>query len=1149
MLLAMEAARWAGVAIAAVLVAGCVDYFLRLPGALRLAIGVAAVGAFLFLAGRGLVRLLRTRPSLTSLALRLERLQPDLADRLASAVDFTTTPPDRGRPLADRMVDQVTREAAAKLSDEEMRRLLRPRRLGWALLAFGVSLVAATGLAAAAPQGAATLAMKRWAMPLSDAAWPNRTKVVSEVETKRAPTDEPLQLRARVVKGDHAELRAWAVYRYRGEEMDPSGWQRRLMARQTNGDGRFQRSLEPDPDAEKVEVYFQAGDDRTRPQHVDLFKRPELTGLVAEVEPPPYAEGLVGPAEHELLREGQAEPSVEALAGSRVSLRLAVRGAFQTPEDATTDRARQWVQKTFPVTVRGEEATGAKEGVSRTLSYRDLPDRSGAERFRVGFTLRTAVTLGFHPADPYGNRHPDPRRFRFETREDRPPKVSIVEPPADKAVLRKATVPLAAEGEDDVALAGLRLQVGLPDDERRVLAEETPESPQGRLETELEIASLGLEPGQELSVRARAQDNFRLAGKTHDPVLSNPRRIRIISRSELVKKLRTGLAAVRQRAARAETKQKALIEAEPSQKTSNRQRELAGRVRDMKATVEEIRARAERNGLEDKALEKLLGEAKALSEEAEQAAEKAASELEKAASEGEDPATERARKRQEQARRTLEDLTSLLDQGRSVYQMTRKLKALEKAQKALRKKTQKTLPETIGRSKRQLSDQQVEKLKKLAKRQSQLKKKADRAVETLQSTASALREQSDQAADEASAEAMKRASSAALREGLSEKMDSASGDLRENRLSEAAKRQEASAKVMEEMLRELRKREKLKQRILSRRKEKLVRAIRQLVDQQTAQLERLRRAEDVAGLAEPVIKLRRETVAVAEQARRAGKKARPIAEKLDDAAARQQAAAKALRADSPDREAAESAEAASVKRLKEALKLAKQQARAQNKAETRARRKKLMKKYRAILEDEQAIRKATKKLGGEEEDDRGRRWRASVAETAKRQKDVRQALKKLPKEFKQLRERSTYRSMHERMDKWAGEVAKRLQRGEPDTAAVFKESLIIDTVRSILASLKAPQERAEFAGRRGGGGGQGGGGQNRSLIPNMSELLLLRARQKQLRSMTEELANRSNVPETLLRELAGQQRNLASLAEGLRDRLQRSTPPGGNGGQ
>ena len=120
------------------------DYGLRLPSTFRLVLLLGSLGGL----GAAVWTYLRPAvgfaPSLTELALRVERSLPRVAGRLASSVEFALAGIDRGNPLAARSV----RETERRWSGERAAVFMSGRRTWRAVGLFGLVAVLVAGLAA-----------------------------------------------------------------------------------------------------------------------------------------------------------------------------------------------------------------------------------------------------------------------------------------------------------------------------------------------------------------------------------------------------------------------------------------------------------------------------------------------------------------------------------------------------------------------------------------------------------------------------------------------------------------------------------------------------------------------------------------------------------------------------------------------------------------------------------------------------------------------------------------------------------------------------------------------------------------------------------------------------------------------------------------
>ena len=605
--------------VAVFVVLGVVDYVLRLPGWLRLVVGlgVVAFGGWWWVSG--LVRAAAFRPTLDELALRVERLYPGLAGLLGSALAFGMEPGRYAQPAGTAVLAQRSiARAQAGLAGVRVGSVIdyRPTRrtLVWALAAVaGLAVVAA-----AMPMHASTAA-RRWVMPLGDAAWPRWTGVSGADVGAVRPVDTPITFDAAVEKGYEPGMRVWLNWRWvEGAGGDGPGAVESMLLTEQPADGgeaeagRYRGQWRPPAEAVRavqggaggatLEYWFEAGDDATEPRRTTLVARPALESLTARVDPPAYAAGVVAPQSVPVVGGaggGGGVASLPALAGSRVELTLQLNKALPA---GSLDPA------------------ALVPGLSGLPSLSVAAEGGGdGRRVTVGFTLLETVQTAVRLTDEYGLTDAAERELRFETLEDQPPTVSITEPSADLSVLATAVVPVAARAGDDVALSRLTLDVEQPlraegaavdgtsaegasaegasadsaaSTERATLAERVARQGELAVEATLDLGPRGLRVGDEVTLHAVAADGFELDGRTHDPVEAAVRRLRIIDEGTLIDQVRGDLAGVRQQAVRLERQQAELsLRAEGDDAAS-----LAGAQARLTRTVAEPGRAARRGG-------------------------------------------------------------------------------------------------------------------------------------------------------------------------------------------------------------------------------------------------------------------------------------------------------------------------------------------------------------------------------------------------------------------------------------------------------------------------------------------------------------------------------------------------------------------------
>ena len=289
MRIAAACAALAMLVILSVSATAAVDALIRFPSILRgiflcVIVGLVAVDLRKFV-----IPSLRFRPRPIEIAQRIERQRPELAGHLAAAVDFELTGVSRTNELAAFAVRNL--EERAKGMDFGSVLKLRPTVLR---VSGAVACVAlAIGFAAVEPVYA-SIAVKRVLLPWSDAAWPARTAVESlMVDRTVAPKGTPVELRARLSKGDEASERVFARYRSVRDGAgggEASAWTEVALSRQP--DGAFSRLV--DGDGDRLEFVFLTRDSETQVGSMRLVEPPAITAATLVAEPPAYAQRVMG---------------------------------------------------------------------------------------------------------------------------------------------------------------------------------------------------------------------------------------------------------------------------------------------------------------------------------------------------------------------------------------------------------------------------------------------------------------------------------------------------------------------------------------------------------------------------------------------------------------------------------------------------------------------------------------------------------------------------------------------------------------------------------------------------------------------------------------------------------------------------------------
>jgi hypothetical protein len=181
----------------------------------------------------------------------------------------------------------------------------------------------------------------------------------------------------------------------------------------------------------------------------------------------------------------------------------------------------------------------------------------------------------------------------------------------------------------------------------------------------------------------------------------------------------------------------------------------------------------------------------------------------------------------------------------------------------------------------------------------------------------------------------------------------------QNRLARTGQLQNDALETVRQMLQQLQQTEDRWQEILRRTLEDLGQAIERLVDQQAAQLDRLNRSPDLAGLETPLSVLRRNTLSVAQSAREVGDTVE-AAELLERAAISQGNSITALRA--RERDPALTGETEALASLELVLEVVQQLNLQAEDQLTRQQRGKLIAAYQQLTQQQEALVERTRPL-------------------------------------------------------------------------------------------------------------------------------------------------------------------------------------------
>lgn len=1184
-------------AIVAVVLAACIDYVIHLPLTMRvLVLGLGLVSAIVWLVGK-LWPLVRFRPGLVELALRVERapgaLQAGLPGRLASALDLAGSPPGWADPV---LVDRAVTDAVVRFKGfPAARSLLRGHAAQRGMRSLALSLLPVL-LAFWIIPTYSRIGTLRVLAPWLNVDWPKVTGVTSATQMAAHPIDTPITFRAQVhttnkaVGGTRVECR-WRVV----VPGAPGPMTRVLMnpARrvETGGEDVYETAISRETLAQAlggspqavIEFQFATADDETTIDAIALVERPRVTEANLIITPPAYASTaresliLAGPSPVVPDAMGRSAHS-PVLAGSRVRLELKLNKPVPVPGrpllsgsgPAPMPELSAFLVQTFGAGGLPPGATFAFEETEWVLEFEPV----------------ASMTIDTTPVDGWSIPAAEALQVALSVVADQPPTVSTTEPATDESVLATAIIPITGEARDDVELGWAELRVRSlvkPDSAGAAPEPLGSATPMGRAEgagaasikskVELDLALLGVKAGDEVEIQTAASDRF--AG--HSPVLSMPRKLRIISEAQLTQQVLDDLAALRSASDRLAREQTSLREAtakavsrpEPRDaeerrgeinELRGRQGSITERVAPARELIERATARINRNAMTDQSLREMLDQARELAQSVAESSRQAEQDLGRAASDSDPPDTQqqaRIDREQQASAENLSKLADMLSQGQDAFAARREVEKLLNDQKALAAEAAKATQESAGKNPEQLTPQERSQLERLAAQQQELARRAERAADDLTRRAEAVKPR-----DPAQADAMKKAAEETRREAVPQRMEEAAKQLQQNQGEQAADEQERAAEALERVLDKLDQAQQKREEVLERLLADMAKSIQVLIDAQRAELGSLAEASKAGsfrGLAEGMTRLYGNTLALSSST--AVREAQAVIDHLVTASGHQSRSAGLLRAERVDDAAAEREERSSLTRLEDALSEAKkkqEEAAAKDEARKRAE---LAKKYGEALQKQAKLNEDTKPLIGAE---LSRRDRNVARGLASRQSEVRAEVDRLREEIASGGASDLFDYAHRRYDGLAQRAERPLGQGEAPASVARDQAEALRVLRSVATALSAsarpdsnPFRRPGQGNEQDGGGNPGGQGQDQprgnAMVPPIAQIMLLRTMQQEAAERTRALAEAGGAAdESELLSVAELQRELAELGQKVVEILNQAggrppaEPPAGN---
>lgn len=989
-------------------------------------------------------------------------------------------------------------------------------------------------------------------------------------------------------------------------------------------------------DAFALEYWVEAGDDRTAAVRIPLVTPPRVVAARVRVDPPKYLEGAPGFSRRvqELVNPaavGRGEtasrtalpktPGIEAtaphspafvgvIAGSRVSVTV----EFNKPVVVSDEHLISVAPAGSAESRSAPAAAGA--AASGTTPEVQTKIETTPTIWKAEATAGGDLVIAPRFADRFGIGPVTEPAYRIAVTPDAPPTSAVVSPERDEDVLADAVVSVTCEARDDLGVVGVRA-LARPARRNATSAGAAPEGDPGgpvvvaerdsegaRVGARLlsaagavRIADFGVVPGDEVWITAAAVDAYADERGPRAPTVSPVRRLRVISRAQLVDRMFAELAGVRRGALEAAARQGALSEsmakstAEQSaagektgaalqrqrEEAARAQRELGQRIDALSAALKKVEAStgsaigqgqskpgdesaevarlvraalqdaAAAKGASDTAADSLAQRGGASSSEA--GADQAAADAAQSSN------AHAAQAAQKEARAKLESLAQTLDRGEGAFAQLRKLERLLNDQRALREKTAAQARAAAGKETSDLSPAERAEGERLTQEQGALAQRAADALRAMKAEAERTKQ-----SDAAGAQSMSAAAQEGEKAGVTSQMEEAARELGRNQQQRAQERQKNAEEALAKVTKALKEAQQQREAILRRELDELVAALRALVTRQEAEVAALDDAGEsparLAGRAAAVIALRTATLSAGVQAQGAGPEGAGALEPLASAAGRQASAAAALRAVPADVRIALQAERDAAENLKAALEAARSaQAQAQTE-EKKAQAAAAKAAYEAVLARQTAARERAEAILRMPAD---RRQRAAAGALAPEQDAVGTALDDIAKAQTAIAKSAAFTLAHELMTSASAAAAEGLRKAPVTGAVTLRQTRVVETLTALIAALDDAEKEGD--GFREGAqdeGAQQGGGKGKQQedegLPPIAQLRALRGMQERALAATKAAAAagieaKGDSGRGLVAEAGDVQKRLAEATRQLVELMKQKSDGAKGGGQ
>ena len=1094
------------------------DWVFRLPGTIRWLMLLMLVITVVKLYVSIIRPVMSFKPTRLMLAHRIEEMDPSLAGRLASAMDFTKSDHEHTEPGVRKLLEDME-----TLDKSTVDRLFKPGITSTWMVSLSSILICILLVVILNPQTTRT-GIIRIIWPNTTTSWAPRTSVesmMSNGSTTIHGRGIPLYLRALNTTPGSISDDVTAVYRTRDHEGE---WVEGRMVLTHQGDGVHERIIETT--ADEIEFSFHTDDANTTTEHISIIDLPSVTENTFEVDPPPWVNENpnVGTVRTIDPTTTMSEP---VLHGSTITMDITTNRPVPAPSE---DDRESWMYRTFGIDVDAHPDAHVR-----------FPDTN---TMQLKWTFSSTTQLIISPHDEHGLEANDPLIITIPGIDDLPPIVQLQTPVVDQTVLPTAVVQLNATASDDIELTSIGFELKNTNNDP-----EAPTAPDWQeqrdvsvrnatLSTELEMADIEAQPGSIYRIEAHANDRHPGEHSGTRRISSTHRNIQIVDKSRFLTMLRQRLKLLEQRVHILDDRQSLLLQASGTGVLTNEdkreQASISRAIQDQQEMLTSMNLEIEMNRTSDGQIQSLIR----FTEDALKRALDASNSATSTIGSMEIDSTIRF---QEDVRFELQEIASMLGDDEESWVISRRLEQLIETQTEIQRATAEEASISAGQDKSTMAPEQVSRLDAIAMDQLSLTNETRQFIDALQRKSETEETKEDTASDGIGS-ALEKSESLRLLDQVRESAELISDAKMESALSS----QQQVLDILAEIKSDLNEGEE-GIRELVRKLEELEKTIRRLVDFQTEERDALLVSIErnmYSRRDTSMLRLRKNTLSAAAEARRSGEGTRFASRPLEQAAGSQGRAITALRSQNIIGQIVLTHEENSLQTLSGLLEEIKELADEARRDEARGERNQLAAAYTEILEREDLLQDETRILM---EKPRDRRTRFEGRRLGGVQEKIRIDLITLLDSTPELNESTIFRHAHKYIDLEAVNVTKQLQEKHPTPNTIAAQENVSSRLRNLVEALKPTTRKDGFTDAsqsQSGSSSESDSNGPPSSVPPIAELRLLKSLQvgvlESTRRINERLVETNEIPPSGIDVISQQQHELLEIGI---DMLQQLQPP------